>query len=131
MQGISAVSAKAWIRDEQLHTGGANSELQMDARRGLEPQRNMVRAIAARLRMQFDEHVLEIKVDGAPVKITMYARPLDGVAAWFARSLTDAHCTPRRVMSTSGQRVYGHSMWSDWAINEYGTPAWAHTHAFM
>ena len=121
-QGVSEVKAKEWIRDEQLHTVGASEPLQMDARRGLKPQRQLVAAIAARLRLNFVPHVLAVEINGKPISITMYARSLEGVAAWFARFLTPEHCKARQIHNEDKHRVFGHPMWSDWAINEYGKP---------
>ena len=123
-QGISEADAPAFIAEQQRDTRGAPSALELDARKGLDPPRAKIDALAAELDLNFKKHELSVSVAGVPpITVPVYLRSLRGAARWHYRHLTPAHCTPRLVRDESGARLYADPMSCDWAHEEHARMA--------
>jgi|EP00966_Prymnesium_polylepis_P336267 hypothetical protein len=61
-QGLSEKEIKDFIAEVQEDTQGADQPLQMDARKGMAPQRAVLDSIIRNFEMQFEPHELELPI---------------------------------------------------------------------
>jgi hypothetical protein len=127
-QGVSEADAPELIAEQQMDTRDSARELQLDPRKGLDPPRAKVNALARELEMDFQRHNLTVSVDGVPpVTVPTYLRSLRGAAKWQFRHLTPTHCTPRLVRDETGARLYADPLSCDWAHEQHTRMAEQHT----